>query len=131
VAGEGGKSVPVRIVVILGATIATLLVIIQLALSTLGKSSDRDSEHYHELVQAIVDQMKLQHSDNMASQKDTRDVLKELAAKQQTLSETFRTAYHLPARTPRKAIPVPFPVPVLAPDPASIQIEAGKKAPTP
>jgi hypothetical protein len=53
-------------------------------------------------VQAIVDQMKLQHADNMASQKDTRDVLKDVAEKQQTLSETFREAYHLPARTPKK-----------------------------
>jgi hypothetical protein len=100
VGGENGKSVPVRIVVILGATIATLLVIIQLALSTLGKSSDRDSEHYHELVKAIVGQMEMQHTDNMASQKETREVLKDLGKQQQTLSETLRKAYHIKDKTP-------------------------------
>jgi hypothetical protein len=107
VAGEGGKSVPVRIVVILGATIATLLVIIQLALSALGKSSDRDSEHYHELVQAIVDQMKLQHTDSLAAQERFRVTLDSSTDENRTLNETLRQAYHLPARTPKKKAPTP------------------------
>jgi hypothetical protein len=93
------EGVSIKLVVILGSTVAAIIALLQVMLVNLWKSNDR-------LVEAVVDQMKTQHTDNLASQRETREVLKELSEKQQTLSETFRRAYNLPAvGRPRRSPP--------------------------
>ena len=96
------EGVSMKLVAILGASLATVLGILSTVLVLLVKSFVAQMEIQHK---DNIAQMTTQHADNMTSQRETREVLKELAEKQQTLSETLRSAYQLPTRQRKKVTP--------------------------
>jgi hypothetical protein len=102
---RGGETVSLRLAIIVGSTIAAAFTLTQLVVNVAWKSGDKSSEHAHELAMVVVKQMEVQHQDNLKAQELNRQVLDRLADEQKTLSETLRSAYHLPPR----GRPVPTP----------------------
>jgi hypothetical protein len=76
---NGGEKISVKLIVVLGSAIVAAFTLAQLAVNQLSQSSDRDSEHYHELVTAIIQQMDRQHSDFLAESKANREVVLDLS----------------------------------------------------
>lgn len=100
-ADEGDKRRPegvsMKLVAILGASLATVLGILSTVLVLLVKSfvTQMDVQHRDN-----ISQRDTHHSDFMQSQQETRQVMRELTKADQELSETFRQAY-LDARQSR------------------------------
>ena len=86
-ADEKRDGVSMKLVAILGSALAVVLGILSTVLVLLVKSFVAQMEIQHK---DNIAQQTVQHADNMASQKETREVLTEVAKQQQTLSETIR-----------------------------------------
>jgi sensor histidine kinase regulating citrate/malate metabolism len=81
------EGVSMKLVAILGSSLAVVLGMLSTVLVLLVKSFVNQMEVQHKDNMAM---QAIQHADNMASQKETREVLQDLGKKQQTLSETLR-----------------------------------------
>jgi histidinol dehydrogenase len=103
---QRGETVSLRLAIIVGTTIAAAFTLTQLVVNTVSKSGDRSSEHAHELAMVVVEQMKVQHQDNLKVQEQHRQAIERIAEnieqfaeEQRILSETLRSAYRLPPRS--------------------------------